>query len=339
MEDVELEQTAAPEEQTGAVPAAAKKTFSRVGAALFTIAAVTTAVQGVVMGILAAGNLMDRSWVMWLATFAPLYCIGVPIGLLLFKKIPALRCEQSRIGVGRLLVYLLMCFPLMYIGNLLGTLLSLLLSGGTAQNALYTFAFDDSPIKIAVIVVIAPLVEEFIFRRQIIDRTRRYGEKTAIILSALAFGLFHMNLYQFFYAFGLGLIFAYVYTRTGKLRYSVVMHMVVNALGSVAAPLLLKGVDLNALSQLTAGDPAAVMQSVQGMLPQLALFGGYVLMILGLSIAGLVLLIVRAKKAVFLPAPEELPKKARVSAVYANAGMILYIVLCLAATVYALFAS
>ena len=59
---------------------------------------------------------------------------------------------------------------------------------------------------------------------------RRYGEKTAIVFSALAFALFHMNLFQFFYAFGLGLIFGYVYTRTSRLRYSVLMHMLIDSI-------------------------------------------------------------------------------------------------------------
>ena len=44
-----------------------------------------------------------------------------------------------------------------------------------------------------------------------------------------------MNVFQFFYAFGLGLMFGYVYTRTSRLRYSVAMHMLINLNGSVLA--------------------------------------------------------------------------------------------------------
>jgi membrane protease YdiL (CAAX protease family) len=317
---------------------AAKKTFSRAGLALFAIAAIATALQSAVLLILKARGVSLEGWTLWLGTFAPLYLIAVPVGLLLFKKIPALKTDQTGLSFGRWLIYLLMCFPLMYVGNIVGTILSLVLSGGKAQNALYTFAFDDSPIKVVVIAVIAPIVEEFIFRKQIIDRTRRYGEKTAIVLSGLSFGLFHMNLYQFFYAFALGLLFAYVYTRTGKLRHTICLHVVINALGSVVAPLLMKNLDLDAL-QKAAGDPAALMKSVGGMMPGLAYFGLYVLLILGLSVAGFVLLLVRAKKVVLLPAPEELPKEKRVKTVYMNAGMLLFIILCLAATAVTLFAS
>ena len=44
-----------------------------------------------------------------------------------------------------------------------------------------------------------------------------------------------MNLFQFFYAFLLGLMFGYVYTRTSKLRYSTAMHMIINFNGGVLA--------------------------------------------------------------------------------------------------------
>ena len=68
------------------------------------------------------------------------------------------------------------------------------------------------------------ILEEFIFRKMVIDRIWQYGEKIAVVTSALIFALFHINLFQFFYALGIGLIFAYVYLRTGKLRYTIIMH-------------------------------------------------------------------------------------------------------------------
>jgi len=330
-----------PQEPAPADLKSARKTFSRLGLTLFVIAAVTIGMQAVCAALLAAEVLpaaITEKWGMWIASFVPLYVFAVPVGLLLFKKIPAEKPEDQKLSAGSFFRLLLVCFPLMYAGNLIGTFLSLLLSGGQAQNALYSFVQSDNPVKIIVIVCLAPVVEELIFRKKLIDRARRYGEKTAMVLSALAFGLFHMNLFQFFYAFAIGLIFAYVYTRTGRLRYSIVMHMVINFLGSVVAPYLAGSLDLSSL-QLAGMDPEKLMTQFSGQLPQLMALGIYGLAILGLSVAGLVILIVYAKKTVFLPAPEELPKEKRVKTVYMNAGMLLFIILCLAATAFTLFAS
>ena len=64
-------------------------------------------------------------------------------------------------------------------------------------------------------VILAPIMEELIFRKLVLDRLAGYGPAVAMSVSALVFGLAHGNFYQFFYAFLLGLIFAYIYLHTG----------------------------------------------------------------------------------------------------------------------------
>ena len=53
-------------------------------------------------------------------------------------------------------------------------------------------------------------------------------DKVAIITTAILFGLFHANFSQFFYAVALGMIFAYVTLKTGTIKYSIILHIVVN---------------------------------------------------------------------------------------------------------------
>lgn len=316
-------------------PNPARKTFNRLGFGLFTIAAVTILLQ-ILLGALTAAGLpvSENTWILWLITFAPLYLVGIPLGLLVMRKAPREEAAPVRLGVGNFFVFLIMCFPLMYGGNLIGTLLSSLLSGGSAQNPLNSFAFDSSPLKILVIVVLAPLAEEFVFRKQLIDRTVRYGEKTAILFSALSFGLFHMNLFQFFYAFALGLLFAYIYVRTRRLRYSLALHMIINFVGSVLAPYLVSRMGEDTLAQLSGGqvDP----ETMAALLPQIGGFLLYLFAILGLSIAGLILLIVKLPKLVFRPAAEELPKGQAFPVAYLRPGYLLFVLTCAAVCVFSL---
>lgn len=70
------------------------------------------------------------------------------------------------------------------------------------------------------------------------DGSARYGQAPGAFVSALLFALYHANLEQFFYAFLLGLLLAYVYYRTGLLRVSVALHMVLNFFGAVVSLLL-----------------------------------------------------------------------------------------------------
>lgn len=57
---------------------------------------------------------------------------------------------------------------------------------------------------------------------------RRFGDGFALLVSALLFGLFHLNMIQAPYAFLLGLWFGYLVLRTGSLWISMVLHACVN---------------------------------------------------------------------------------------------------------------
>ena len=84
-----------------------------------------------------------------------------------------------------------------------------------------------------IVVLIGPILEEYLCRKVLLDRINQYGQGISVLVSGLIFGLIHGNFYQFFYAFGLGAIFAYIYVKTGKWKYPVVFHILINFMGSV----------------------------------------------------------------------------------------------------------
>lgn len=311
-----------------------RKTFSRIGFALSTILLVAFAAQ--IICIVAPKLIWGEdnwfstsSWGFWISSFAPVYLFAIPAGLLIMQKIPAKKPEEHKLGVGKFFVLLPMVYFVMYSGNIIGNLLSMILSGGQAENALLDYAMDNNPLKIIVMVVLAPVLEEFVFRKQLIDRTRQYGEKLTVFLSALTFGLLHQNLFQFFYAFGIGLVFAYIYLRTGRLRYTVLMHAIVNFMGAVIAPWVVSLVDLEALSNISASaTDAEIMEMLPQILPGLIIFMLYAFALMAVSIAGLVLIIVFSRKIIWKPAENQLPQGEGVKTVYKNVGMIVYILLC-----------
>lgn len=316
-----------------------RKAYSGIGWSLCAILAALLAAQFLINMLLQTfwPNgcwLTDSSSGKWILTFVPQYLIAIPVGLLLLRRIPATAPQPVRMGAKNFWIFLPICFCLTYAGNLLGNLLSSLLSGGEAQNVLDEYLLDSNPIKILFVVVLAPLFEEYVFRKQIIDRTRVYGEQSAVFLSALTFGLFHTNLFQFFYAFALGWVFAYIYIRTGKLRYPVILHSIVNFMGSVIAPLVISMLDLEALSNI---DPNATIEEVMAlygsMLPGLLLYFVYIIILLGLSITGLVFLILQCKKLVWRNAQTSLPPAVQIKTTYINAGMLVFVILCLALTI------
>lgn len=316
----------------------ARKAYSTIGLSLTVVLLAATVGQLLWFGLPGEGSWMtDSSWGYWLGSFLPLYVVAFPLGLLVMKRVPAQAPEQHKLSGKAFFTLLPICFCVMYAGNLLGNMLSGLLSGGEAENAVLNYAMDTNPIKVLFMVILAPLVEEFLCRKLVIDRTRCYGEKTAAFLSALVFGLMHQNLFQFFYAFALGFVFAYIYLRTGHLRYCVIFHAIINFMGGVIAPFILSLIDMEALLSI---DPMASTEELLALytkiLPGLLVFMGYAFVLFGLSIAGFVLILIKRKQMVWLEAPQQLPKGHAVKTVYLNVGMIIYIVLCLASCVLAL---
>lgn len=316
----------------------ARKTYSTIGFSLTVVLLVATVLQIVWFALPAEGSWMtDSSWGYWLGSFLPLYLVAVPLGVLVMKRVPAQAPEQQKLPLKAFLTIVPICFCVMYAGNLLGNLLSSLLSGGNAENAILDYAMDTNPIKILFMVILAPLIEEYLCRKMVIDRTRCYGEKTAAFLSALVFGLMHQNLFQFFYAFALGYVFAYLYLRTGHLRYTVILHAIINFMGGVVAPFILSLIDLDALMNM---DPNASADELLALyadiLPGMLVYLGYAFVLFGLSIAGFILLLLKRKSAVWQEAPQPLPKGQTLKTVYLNPGMVIYILLCLGSCVLAL---
>lgn len=309
-----------------------RRDFSRIGASLCLMVVIWYALATVLEGALyaAVGGKGDApNWVTYVGSGVPLYLIAMPIAVMLMGKSTVIETRKFDMKPGLFFKLLLMCLPMMWAGSVFGSMLSMVLSNGEATDRVADLAMQTNIWNVVFLVIVGPIFEEWLFRKQLIDHTRKYGEKTAILLSGLAFGLFHMNLFQFFYAFLLGLMFGYVYTRTSKLRYSTAMHMIINFNGGVLAPWVLTRVDLDQLEKVSEaaenGNAAAMEQWASQNVEGLAIMLVYFVLYGAVILAGFVLLIRNFKKFEFYTAPEELPRGTRAKTVCGNVGMIMFI--------------
>jgi uncharacterized protein len=88
---------------------------------------------------------------------------------------------------------------------------------------------DQALPALVLLTVIAPLTEEFVCRGWLMPALLdRWRPARAIALTALIFGLMHLNPWQFFYAFYLGAWLGWVYVRTRSVWPCVAGHAVNN---------------------------------------------------------------------------------------------------------------
>jgi uncharacterized protein len=81
------------------------------------------------------------------------------------------------------------------------------------------------------VAVIAPIVEELIFRGLILHGLRKnYTATTAIFISALLFSLFHLNPWQMPATFVLGLLLGWIMLRTRNIILAILGHSLNNFL-------------------------------------------------------------------------------------------------------------
>ena len=82
--------------------------------------------------------------------------------------------------------------------------------------------------------VFAPVLEEWLCRGMILrGLLTRMKPGWAMVISSLFFALIHLNPWQALPAFLLGMLFAYVYYRTGSLKLTMLMHCANNTLAAL----------------------------------------------------------------------------------------------------------
>ena len=270
-----------------------------------------------------------QTMILWFVQDGVLYLIGLPICLLLLRGFPSAKPKETmKLGFGKLIGIFCASIFVMLVGAFLSNYINNLLSGtfGTDVSSLLqdNILGMNKLTMIIMLVVIAPVMEEFLFRKVMIDRMRQYGERIAVFASGLMFGLVHGNLMQAFYATFLGWVFGYVYLRTGRLRYTILLHFLVNGLSTIQS-LLLTSLDpdiMETMLSLQLSDTEALMSMISPAVIGIVLT---TLLQYALGFVGIVMFIIYIRKVYFNKPPQPLPIGKRFTTVFVNVGMLVFL--------------
>ena len=297
-----------------------KKVFNRIGLATFVTMILVSIIQVMFFGVIAVidQELLSAPWVNYASIAISFYLIGFPVFYLMIKNLPEEEKRESKtLGVFEVIKICFMSYSIVYIVNFLTNILMMLIAvikGSEVTNPLVNMLEGSNWIWSLIFAgILSPIIEEMMFRGVMLNKLRRYGDKVAIITTAILFGLFHANFSQFFYAVALGMIFAYVALKTGTIKYSIILHIVVNIMGGVILPAAI-------------GDGSNIVVA-----------GCVGLVLLAIVIIGLVLLIKNRKNISLLDGEIKLEKGTAFKTIWVNVGMILYVVICLFSMVSILF--
>lgn len=161
------------------------------------------------------------------------YVIAIPVMLLFLRKVPEIKIEPKKMRLQKFAMFCVLAMGGGYIFNYIGSVINLLISHFSGQameqlNPVMDVLDQMNWLMMVYMVLFAPIVEEFIFRKVILNRLRPLGDRAAILYSAVLFGLLHGNIAQFLYATVIGIVFGYMAVKTGRIFYTVILHMIVN---------------------------------------------------------------------------------------------------------------
>lgn len=124
------------------------------------------------------------------------------------------------------------------------------------QSLGYTFSSSSSTgyypfwlfvVNLIMTAILPAICEETAHRGMLLKSLSGYGYKKAIIISALLFGLLHLNIEQFFYATIIGLYLGYLSILCDTIYPAIIIHFMNNGIGVLMSYATSNNVPLNAM--------------------------------------------------------------------------------------------
>lgn len=143
--------------------------------------------------------------------------------------------KKEKLNIKNIVIYSLILISIGNIGEYFVKFLNLLLNkvGYDFNIAAYNNVFAanniiDYLMILISVVIVAPIVEELMYRFILNNSLKEYGKLSSLIVSSFLFGIVHCQFYQIMPAMAAGIILSLIYFKTNDIRYSIIVHMLNN---------------------------------------------------------------------------------------------------------------
>lgn len=146
------------------------------------------------------------------------------------KELPLGTPNNGKAAVLLVFIGLMCCVAGSYASGILGSVLENIF-GVTFTLPQSDTVYNSVPMFLLAVLgtaVVPAIVEEFAIRGAVLQPLRKYGDKFAIVMSALVFALMHGNMVQIPFAFIAGIAIGYAVTVSGSMWVGVAIHFLNN---------------------------------------------------------------------------------------------------------------
>ncbi|ASK61224.1 CPBP family intramembrane metalloprotease [Virgibacillus phasianinus] len=151
-----------------------------------------------------------------------------------YMKAPSMRNAASP---GAMVLWAIAGVFMAYIGQYIAAIIEVELLGieqGSANTQMIMDITRAAPIFMIIPALVAPIVEEIIFRKIIFGTFyKKMNFFLAALLSALVFGIIHGEPEHILIYSSMGFVFAYVYVKTKRIIVPIIVHMTLNSISVI----------------------------------------------------------------------------------------------------------
>lgn len=195
------------------------------------------------------------------AVFVTAGCLGVPFFIMSCRKgsLSYRRALPFNFPEDKSKAFYLICagFAFCLASNYLAVFFNAFLNGigvGTVENEVVnSVSVGDTFLNFLCAAVVAPLIEEFVFRGVIMQPLRRFGNVFAVVASALLFGLSHGGPSNIVFAFLCGVALGFVVIASKSIWVGIAVHFLNNFYAVASYELYNAFPSLGTLPQLIMG--------------------------------------------------------------------------------------
>ena len=184
---------------------------------------------------------LSRDLIILISDFGVYFILSILLFIITKKYLKEEIHKLKDIGFLRLIIYIIIGFVLVMIGNVVGSQIKELLSGDMVSNnqAMVEASLTNNKFKIFSILsitLLGPFVEEVVFRQNlfVIGRYFKVNDIVILLISSILFGLMHVVFTFDFsslpiYFFG-GLMYGLIYLKSDCIYVPILSHVIVNLL-------------------------------------------------------------------------------------------------------------
>lgn len=157
------------------------------------------------------------------------FSIGIPVAVYIIATKGAIIKDISfkKIKIENVPIIVILAWLCMPISSFLNVV-TMMFSENLVAGSIDGLSNNLFIVNLLMIAVLPAVIEELAYRGIVFYGLRQYGVAAAMIISGLLFGLNHMNINQFAYAFILGMYFCIIDEATDSIIASMLMHFTFN---------------------------------------------------------------------------------------------------------------